>query len=81
MRSIAIAALLLSAWPAFAQAPQQVSPSQVAVAVNTAIGQLAQQAEAWQRQIIELQGEVKSLRDQLEAASKKSAPVPAPAQH
>lgn len=76
---IAFAALLLGApTAAAAQAPQQaMTPSQVAIAVNTAIGQLAQQAEALQRQVAELQAKLKIAHDQLEAA-KKSNPIPPP---
>lgn len=62
-----------------AQAPQGMTPSQVAVAINTAVGQLAQQAEAWQRQVGELQVQVKNLTDQLDAERKKhTQPPPAP---
>ena len=44
IRLIGIALVLILPTPAFAQQPQQITPSQVAVQIDSAIGQLAARA-------------------------------------
>ena len=55
---------------AFAQQPQQQSPSQLALQITGVIGQWAQMLEVQQRQIAELQGQLAAVtkeRDELKA--------------
>lgn len=66
----AIIALFLMTVPALAQTP---SPSSLALSINAAIGQLAQQAEAAQQQAQRLQAEVDRLNKELAAAQAKPA--------
>lgn len=73
---VGAALLLLSIGFAFAQTPQQATPSQIAVGVEQAVGQLSQYAEGLQRENAGLKEQLSQLQKQLDAQRPKVAPDP-----
>lgn len=71
MFSLVLLAVALLSSPAFAQQPQQLTPSQLAIQLNTVIGQWAQTIEAQQKQISDLQQERAKLSTEIEKLRKE----------
>jgi cell division protein FtsL len=59
--------------PALAQQQQQMSPAAMALAINQAVGQLAQQIEAEKTRAEQLQQQVTTLQKQLSDLQAKTA--------
>lgn len=71
---IALAFILSSLSAAFAQQPQQITPSQVAVQIDSAIGQLATALEQSQAQVKALQEQIKLLQAKPDTKSENVEP-------
>ncbi len=74
IRLIGIALVLILSTPAFAQQPQQITPSQVAVQIDSAIGQLATALEQSQAQVKALQEQIKLLQAKPDTKSENVEP-------
>ena len=75
MKHIIFATILsLLATPVFAQQQQQIAPSQMALQIDNAIGQLAIALEQSQAQIKALQEQIKSLQSKPDSKSENVEP-------
>lgn len=71
-----LAACLALAVSASVAAAQQNTPTQLAVQINAAVGNMALQLEDAQRANAAAQQQIKSLNDQIDALRKKFEPKP-----